>query len=81
MRAGVVHGITMVQAHNIRSTLHDVVQDPQEISHAGGASFVWSHAKIRIAALILFGAATPALVGDRLLIRTEHRLYSIRRKA
>jgi hypothetical protein len=63
MRAGVVHGITMVQAHNIRSTWHDVVQDPQEISHAGGASFVWSHAKIRIAALILFGAATPALVG------------------
>ncbi len=25
--------------------------------------------------------ASPALVGDRLLIRTEHRLYSIRRKA
>jgi len=25
--------------------------------------------------------ASPALVGDRLLIRTEQRLYSIRRKA
>ena len=25
--------------------------------------------------------ASPALVGERLLIRTEHRLYSIRRKA
>jgi hypothetical protein len=25
--------------------------------------------------------ATPALVGDRLLLRTEHRLYSIRRRA
>ena len=25
--------------------------------------------------------ATPALVGDRLLLRTEGRLYSIRRKA
>jgi hypothetical protein len=25
--------------------------------------------------------ASPALVGDRLLIRTEKRLYSIRRKA
>ena len=24
--------------------------------------------------------ASPALVGERLLIRTEHRLYSIRRK-
>jgi outer membrane protein assembly factor BamB len=28
-----------------------------------------------------FTMASPALVGDRLLIRTEHRLYSIRRKA
>ena len=25
--------------------------------------------------------ASPALVGERLLIRTEHRLYSIRRKS
>src|SRR5262245_13954427 len=61
--AGVVQGITMVQAHPIRSAWHDVDQVPQEISHAGGASFAWSVAKIRIAALILFGAATPALVG------------------
>ena len=53
----------MVQAHRVRSARHNVVQDPQKISHAGGASFVWSLAKIRIAALILFGAATPALVG------------------
>lgn len=28
-----------------------------------------------------FTLASPALVGERLLIRTEHRLYSIRRKA
>jgi outer membrane protein assembly factor BamB len=28
-----------------------------------------------------FALASPALVGERLLIRTEHRLYSIRRKA
>ena len=28
-----------------------------------------------------FAQASPALVGERLLIRTEHRLYSIRRKA
>lgn len=28
-----------------------------------------------------FTLASPALVGDRLLLRTEHRLYSIRRKA
>ena len=28
-----------------------------------------------------FAQASPAIVGDRLLIRTEHRLYSIRRKS
>lgn len=28
-----------------------------------------------------FALASPAVVGERLLIRTEHRLYSIRRKA
>jgi outer membrane protein assembly factor BamB len=28
-----------------------------------------------------FTLASPALVGERLLIRTEHRLYSIRRRA
>ncbi|HKR22206.1 MAG TPA: hypothetical protein VJS17_06400, partial [Pyrinomonadaceae bacterium] len=28
-----------------------------------------------------FTQASPALVGDRLLIRTEHKLYSIRRKS
>ena len=28
-----------------------------------------------------FSQASPALVGDRLLIRTEHKLYSIRQKA
>ena len=27
-----------------------------------------------------FTLASPALVGDRMLIRTEHNLYSIRRK-
>jgi hypothetical protein len=58
-----LHGITMVQVRRIHSVGHDVAQDPQEISHAGEASFVWSLAKIRISALILFGAATPALVG------------------
>jgi hypothetical protein len=28
-----------------------------------------------------FTLASPAMIGERLLIRTEHRLYSIRRKA
>jgi hypothetical protein len=27
-----------------------------------------------------FSMATPAIVGDRLLIRTQHRLYSIRNR-
>jgi outer membrane protein assembly factor BamB len=36
---------------------------------------------LHVNALDDFALATPALVGDRLLIRTEHKLYSIRRKA
>jgi outer membrane protein assembly factor BamB len=42
-----------------------------------GEEFKLSH----INALDDFAQASPAVVGDRLLIRTEHRLYSIRRKA
>jgi hypothetical protein len=53
----------MVQAHRIHSARHNVVQSRQEISDAGGASFVWSPAKLRLSALILFGTAMPALVG------------------
>jgi outer membrane protein assembly factor BamB len=33
---------------------------------------------VRVNALDDFSMATPAIVGDRLLIRTQHRLYSIR---
>jgi outer membrane protein assembly factor BamB len=36
---------------------------------------------LHVNALDDFSLASPALVGDRLLLRTEHRLYSIRRKA
>jgi outer membrane protein assembly factor BamB len=36
---------------------------------------------LHVNALDDFALASPALVGDRLLLRTEHRLYSIRRKA
>lgn len=56
----------MVQAHRIPSAWHGVhgaVEEPQNISHAGGASFVWSLAKIRTASLILLGAAAPAVAG------------------
>lgn len=41
-----------------------------------GEEFHLSH----VNALDDMAQASPALVGDRLLIRTEHRLYSIRRK-
>jgi hypothetical protein len=53
----------MAQAHRTRLARNNVVQCAQEISYAGGVSFLWSRAKIRISALILFGTATPALVG------------------
>ena len=35
---------------------------------------------VRVNALDDFAMATPAIVGDRLLIRTQHRLYSIRNR-
>jgi outer membrane protein assembly factor BamB len=35
---------------------------------------------VRVNALDDFSMATPAIVGDRLLIRTQHRLYSIRHR-
>ena len=34
----------------------------------------------RVNALDDFSMATPAIVGDRLVIRTQHRLYSIRHR-
>jgi hypothetical protein len=35
---------------------------------------------VRVNALEDFSMATPAIVGDRLLIRTQHRLYSVRNR-
>jgi len=35
----------------------------ESVEQAGGTSFMWSLAKIRIAALILLGTTTPAIVG------------------
>ena len=43
---------------------------------AAGETFKLLH----VNALEDFALASPALVGERLLMRTEHRLYSIRRK-
>jgi hypothetical protein len=58
----------MAQAHRIPSAWHDVVGEPQKISQAGRISFVWSRAKIRIAGLVLFAAATPAAAGITLSV-------------
>jgi hypothetical protein len=35
---------------------------------------------VRVNSLDDFSMATPAIVGDRLIIRTQHRLYSIRQR-
>ncbi|HTY64558.1 MAG TPA: PQQ-binding-like beta-propeller repeat protein [Acidobacteriota bacterium] len=43
---------------------------------AAGEKFELKHTNV----LEDMALATPAIVGDRLLLRTEHRLYSIRRK-
>jgi hypothetical protein len=43
---------------------------------AAGEKFALQHTN----ALDDMALATPAIAGDRLLLRTEHRLYSIRRK-
>ena len=53
----------MAQAHRIPLAWHHGVGEPQKISQAGRTSFVWSPAKIRIAGLVLFAAATPAAAG------------------
>ncbi len=53
----------MAQAHRMPLAWHHGVGEPQKISQAGRTSFAWSPAKIRIAGLVLFAAATPAAVG------------------
>ena len=49
-----------------------------------GDTFVFAAADeyrlVRVNSLDDFSMATPAIVGDRLLIRTQHRLYSIRQR-
>jgi outer membrane protein assembly factor BamB len=35
---------------------------------------------VRVNSLDDFSMATPAIAGDRLIIRTQHRLYSIRNR-
>ncbi len=43
---------------------------------AAGESFALSHAND----LDDMALATPAIAGDRLILRTEHKLYSIRKR-
>lgn len=53
----------MVRASYAKSVQHDLVERAQPIRQARGTSFMWSLAKIRIACLVLLGAATPAAAG------------------
>src|SRR5258706_12568896 len=53
----------MVRAHHTKSAQCDVLEGPQPCCEDGGTCFTWSLAKIRIACLVLLGAATPAIAG------------------
>jgi hypothetical protein len=53
----------MVRAPHAKSVHCDLVERVPSIRQAGGTSFMWSLAKIRIACLFLLGAATPAVAG------------------
>ena len=53
----------MVGAPHEKSDNGGAAARGQDAPQSGETCFLWSLAKIRIAALILFGAATPALVG------------------
>jgi hypothetical protein len=46
--------------HHARSVRHDPVEASRRIGRSGEASFGWGLAEIRIAALVLLGAAAPA---------------------
>jgi hypothetical protein len=51
--------VVMVRASQRNSVQLDLVERPQTVDQAH-TSFVWSHAKIRIASLVLAAVATPA---------------------
>ena len=53
----------MVSAPHAVRVQRTLGEPGESVEQAGGASFMWSLAKIRIAALILLGATTPAIVG------------------
>jgi hypothetical protein len=51
--------VVMVRASQPKSLQLDLAERPQPV-HQARTSFVWSHAKIRIASLVLAAVATPA---------------------
>jgi hypothetical protein len=53
----------MVRAPHERSVQHELAEKPYAVRQLGRTSFVWSLNKIRIASLILIGAAMPAAAG------------------
>ena len=58
----------MVGTSHTKSVLRDLGERPQPVHQAAGICFIWSLSKIRIAGLILFGAATPTAVSLALSI-------------
>ena len=56
-------GVAMERASYAKSVPRDLVERAQPIRQAGGTSFMWSLVKIRIACLVLLGAAMPATAG------------------
>jgi len=53
----------MVGTPHAQSVERDLIERPQSVRQACGTCFMWSLAKIRIACLVLLGAAMPAVAG------------------
>jgi len=53
----------MARASDVSAIQPVLVEQPRPIGCPGATSFVWSPAKLRVAALLLLGAASPAAAG------------------
>jgi hypothetical protein len=55
--------VAMARASDVKSIQRVLVEQPRPIRSPVTTSFAWSPGKIRVAALVLLGAATPAAAG------------------
>ena len=55
--------VAMARASDVKSIQRVLVEQPRPMRTPGTTSFAWSPGKIRVAALVLLGAATPAAAG------------------